>query len=96
MKKVCPNNPEHNKFVTTAYEVHDWVVDGNGEFIEDRGCTDISHRPDHDNEWTCAVCGATAIGEKSGTMMQTQSASGASSRFTNGRSGRPTRKQVQQ
>lgn len=60
--KKCPNNPEeHTQFMTTAHEVHDWVVDPNGNFIEDKGCTEVAHKPDQDNIWTCTTCGAEAI-----------------------------------
>ena len=60
MKKVCPNDPSHKTFITTAHEVHDWVVDEEGNFIEDKGCCEVAANPHPDNIWTCATCGADA------------------------------------
>jgi len=60
MKAVCPKDSEHQRFVTTAHEVHDWVVDSNGDFLEDLGCIEVAHSTDPDNIWTCQECGATA------------------------------------
>ena len=57
----CPNNSSHNEFVTTAHEVHDWVVDSDGNFIEDLGCSEIAASPSIDNIWRCRICGAEAI-----------------------------------
>ena len=34
MKAVCPNNPNHNRFITVAHITQDWKVDENGNFIE--------------------------------------------------------------
>ena len=59
--KVCPNNPNDKEFYTTADEVHDWKVDGEGNFIEDLGCSEVAHSPDTNNVWTCAICEAYAI-----------------------------------
>ena len=58
---TCPFDPSHDKFVTTAHECHDWLVDCDGNFIEDRGCEQVTHEPDPDNEWTCATCGEVAV-----------------------------------
>ncbi len=58
--KKCPNGCAGGKFITSASEVHDWVVDGNGNFIEDKGCKEILHKPNDDNVWECAECGAEA------------------------------------
>tara|TARA_Y100000310_G_C20390491_1_gene672503 strand:+ start:151 stop:345 length:195 start_codon:yes stop_codon:yes gene_type:complete len=60
MKAVCPKNPDHKLFITTAHEVHDWVVDGNGNFEDDLGCSETAHGPNPDNTWTCKECGAEA------------------------------------
>lgn len=60
MKATCPNNSEHKRFITTVHEQHDWVVDEDGEFKEDLGCT-ASGKPDPDNLWKCAECGAEAV-----------------------------------
>lgn len=60
MRAICPNNSDHKLFVTTAHEVHDWEVDENGNFVEDLGCVDISHRPEPGNIWTCKICNTEA------------------------------------
>ena len=59
-KVSCPKDPAHKEFITSAHEVHDWVVDENGEFKEDLGCDQVAHYPDADNCWTCRVCGEDA------------------------------------
>lgn len=59
--KVCPKDLSHKEFITTAHEMHDWVVFGDGNFIEDLGCIQVSHQPNADNEWTCKTCGAPAV-----------------------------------
>ena len=66
MKAVCPKSKKHKRFVTTAWEVHNWVVDENGEFVRDMGCNEIGHRPDRDNIWNCKKCGAEAVFEDDG------------------------------
>ena len=63
MKATCPKDPNHKKFITVAHEVHDWVVDENGDFVEDMGCSETAHGPNTDNIWTCKECGAEAIVE---------------------------------
>jgi hypothetical protein len=60
MKATCPNNPSHNRFVTVVHEMHEWVVDEKGDFIEDKECLEVTHDPDKDNTWTCYLCGAQA------------------------------------
>ena len=59
--KICPNNPKHKEFMTTAHEMHDWKVNGNGDFIDDMGCIEVSAKPNIDNIWTCTSCGAEAV-----------------------------------
>jgi hypothetical protein len=61
MRATCPNNPEHKRFVTVAHEMHDWVVDETGEFVEDLGCLGVSCKPDPGNLWTCKECGTQAV-----------------------------------
>ena len=63
MIAVCPKNVNHKKFITTAHEVHDWIVDEKGEFVKDLGCLEISADPDSGNIWTCEVCGTEAVVE---------------------------------
>ena len=57
MKAVCPKNPKHKKFITTAHVMQLWVVDEHGEFIrcEDE-CMEVTNGPDPCNTWTCAIC----------------------------------------
>lgn len=61
MKAICPNNKEHNLFITTAHVQEEWVVDSYGNFVETIRCTDITHGPDHRNVWICKECGEPAI-----------------------------------
>ena len=62
MKAVCPNNKNHNEFITVAYVSQDWVVDSEGEFIRECDCENQTlHRPNSGNEWTCGICGEQAI-----------------------------------
>lgn len=64
MKATCPKNPDHKKFVTTAHVMQDWVVDENGEFLEEMNpCVEVTHFPSHENVWTCCAdgCGALAV-----------------------------------
>jgi hypothetical protein len=63
MKKIakCPNNSNHDRFTTTTHEMHNWIVDENGEFVKDLGCLSISHGPDTDNVWICSKCRAQAV-----------------------------------
>ena len=63
-KMVCPENKEHKEFVTTAHEMHKWVVDEKGNFIEDLGCLETTKEPDTDNIWRCKQCGAEAVIEE--------------------------------
>lgn len=57
----CPKDDSHKHFVTVAHEMHDWLVDGDGNFIEDKGCVQVSFKPDEGNTWTCAICGTEAV-----------------------------------
>lgn len=59
--KVCPKNPEHKFFVAGAVICQDWLVDGDGNFIEVREeCTEIFAKPRDENIWECDECGAEA------------------------------------
>ena len=33
MKATCPNDPNHNRFLTTAHVMEEWKVDSEGNFI---------------------------------------------------------------
>jgi len=64
MKATCPANPKHNKFLTTAHVMEEWLVDAEGNWIETRQCLQTDHGPDPDNDWACAICGETAKVER--------------------------------
>ena len=64
MKKriaVCPCNPDHHCFMTTAHEAHTWEVNEHGDFLSDLGCDEVTHGPDEGNTWTCSDCGMEAV-----------------------------------
>ena len=63
MKARCPKDQTHKRFVTTAHEMHDWVVDEHGEFVADLGCIQVDHGADVGNIWGCKECGSEAIVE---------------------------------
>ena len=63
MKAICPKDANHKEFITTAHVVQDWKVDETGSFLEEVDTTEITHGPNVDNTWECAVCGAEAIVE---------------------------------
>ena len=52
--KVCPSC-NGGEFFISGIERHDWVVDGNGEFIEDGGC--YAAERVCDTCWECKNCG---------------------------------------
>lgn len=56
MRAVCPRNPEHNRFSTSAHVVQDWEVDAAGDFIAEIATTETTHRPSSDNSWYCLQC----------------------------------------
>lgn len=61
MKAVCPKNPKHKRFLTTAHVMQEWEVNENGDFNRVTvDCLETTHEPDSRNIWTCAVCGAQA------------------------------------
>lgn len=62
MAKVCPKCGG-KEFGVTAHVTQDWVVDENGEFIKTTNeCTEVTHRPDDDDIWTCEQCGYSDAG----------------------------------
>lgn len=60
MKAVCPKDPMHDKFLTTAHVMEEWKVDNAGNFLEVVESLQTDHGPDPDNEWSCAICGEKA------------------------------------
>lgn len=62
MKVVCSKNIEHDEFLTVAHVMQDQKVDSEGNFLEVYDdCVEVTHTPDIDNYWQCAICGAMAI-----------------------------------
>ncbi|MDA1674754.1 hypothetical protein [Bacillus cereus group sp. TH152-1LC] len=61
MKAVCPKNKNHKEFITTAHVVQEWKVDAEGDWLKTvDNCVQVTHKPNRDDVWTCAVCGAEA------------------------------------
>ena len=42
MKLKCPKNLRHKRFITTAHEMHEWVVDTDATFVKDLGCLEVA------------------------------------------------------
>ena len=60
-KATCPKNPKHKRFITSAWVSQDWEVDAEGNYLYCvNECTEVVHRPEKSNIWTCATCGAEA------------------------------------
>jgi len=60
MKAVCPNNPAHDTFITTAHVAESWLVDNEGNFVSRVSSDEVVAKPHPDNIWTCNECGAEA------------------------------------
>ncbi len=60
MLAVCSDDPSHDRFVTTAHVMQDWVVDEHGNFIRALSTLETTHGPDTGNLWTCLSCGTEA------------------------------------
>jgi succinate dehydrogenase/fumarate reductase-like Fe-S protein len=60
IKAVCPNNPKHKEFLTTAHVMEAWKVDEHGQFIAVVKGLQTEHGPDPGNIWNCHKCGAQA------------------------------------
>lgn len=61
MYAICPNDSNHKSFYTVATVQQDWLVDQNGNFNRaDSECSQVIHKPNIDNTWTCAKCQAVA------------------------------------
>jgi hypothetical protein len=62
MNFICPKDPTHKQFLTTATVTQDWLVDADGEFVKVvNDCSLVFARPDPLNQWWCAECGTDAI-----------------------------------
>ena len=66
--RVCPANPAHATFITTAVEYHDWLVDGNGDFLDDLGGFESRTV---DGEYVCRTCHTAAIEKTSSQPKET-------------------------
>lgn len=60
MKAVCPKDPTHNRFITVAHVMEDWLVDERGDFVEQLNVLETTHGPCVGNYWECAICHAEA------------------------------------
>ena len=60
MKAICPKDPDHKIFITTAHVMEEWLVDEKGNWIETLSSLETTHAPDFDNIWTCGICGTEA------------------------------------
>ena len=62
MQATCPKNPKnHRTFITTAHVMQEWKVDENGNFLKVTcESLEVTSRPDIENLWHCATCGAEA------------------------------------
>ena len=63
MKATCKSDPTHDKFVTTAHVMEEWLVDQHGDWIETLESVETTSKPDPGNLWTCHVCGSDATVE---------------------------------
>lgn len=57
---VCPTNPRHARFESTAHVQELWEVDKEGKFRKSIMALDVTHRPDSQDLYTCRECGAAA------------------------------------
>lgn len=56
----CPEDSDHNKFVTTLHVQQEWVVSEHGELLEEGAASNVTGGPNADSLWRCATCGAVA------------------------------------
>ena len=61
MKATCPKDPTHNRFITCAHVMEDWLVDEHGNFEEQLLVLETIHGPCVGNVWTCAICHTEAV-----------------------------------
>jgi virulence-associated protein VagC len=61
-KVICPKNPSHKEFSTTAHVTQEWKVDERGDYIEEiDACSEVNHEPDDESTYSCLICGADAL-----------------------------------
>lgn len=57
---VCPNC-DNDTFYTTAVVTQNWLVDAEGNFIEEKtSCEQVVRQPDDAETWYCSKCHAEA------------------------------------
>jgi hypothetical protein len=57
MKITCPKNPAHNRFEVSAHVAQLWLVDEEGNFMEEiDGCSEVTHEPDSQSMFICQAC----------------------------------------
>lgn len=61
VKAVCPLDPRHARFETTAHVVQSWEVTPTGAFVAGLEDLETAHGPDPGNLWTCIECQSTAV-----------------------------------
>jgi hypothetical protein len=61
MIAICPTDPRHGEFATTAHVAESWKVNREGDWIETLSMIETTHAPSADNHWTCIACGSTAV-----------------------------------
>lgn len=60
-KHICPKCGG-KVFHATAHVTQDWEVDEWGTHSKTLNeCVEVTHSPDDDDVWTCAVCGEEAV-----------------------------------
>jgi len=56
LKITCPKNAKHNRFVTTAHVMQDWIIDKDGNFVRCLNeCVLVDKGPEKGNYFTC-IC----------------------------------------
>lgn len=62
IEAICPKDPNHKEFAVTAHVTQDWIVDEKGNYIKTTNeCVEVTHTPNSEDIWTCAICGTQAI-----------------------------------
>ncbi len=59
--KRCPECGA-KRFIATAYLIVGWVMDENGNFVEECDDLTVDAAPDDSTTWECAECGFSAPG----------------------------------
>lgn len=60
-----------NTFYTTAHIMQEWLVDDEGDFVEEAtNCLEVTHEPSPDNSWICVKCGNEGVPVKKSWFRQ--------------------------